>query len=367
MPKDTARGAGAAPRAATPAPPTTSPVTTPVPQASPDGEVEMMRLVAELYYLREQSQSTIADLTGFSISKVSRLLSQAREAGVVRITVQPAPDQLAEQAAAMAAALGISDAHVTPGRGDDPARATRLCAVAAAPWLAALVPEAGVLGLAGGYTISALVDALPHRRCAHLTIVPLVGGWDPETPHLDINELARRAAAQLECRYQLLHAPGRLDSIEVKQALMADSAIRITTDYWDRLSLALIGISGGPLADPGYTTVMERLERADRRRLASRGVVGDMVGHLFDASGRIVDDPASERTIAAPVSALRRAARVIAIAAGRHKVEGIIGACRTGLIHTLVTDQPTAEAITRRAGDASRRPARRAHRVDARR
>jgi len=185
---------------------------------------EMIRLVAELYYVRDQSQSTIADLTGFSVSKVSRLLSQARETGLVRITVEPAADQLERLATEMAQALAISDAHVTPGRSDDPVRATRLCAVAGAPWVGAQIPEAGVLGLAGGYTIAALVDALPPGRCAHLTIVPLVGGWDPATRHLDINELARRTAERLGSRYQLLHAPGQLDSVEVKEALLADSA-----------------------------------------------------------------------------------------------------------------------------------------------
>jgi DNA-binding transcriptional regulator LsrR (DeoR family) len=310
----------------------------------------MMRLVAELYYLRDRSQSSIADLTGFSISKVSRLLSQARDAGVVRITVQAAADQLASLGERLASALAISDAHVTPGRSDEPVRATRLCAVAAAPWIADAVPEAGVLGLAGGYTIAALVEAFPPRRYSHLTIVPLVGGWDPATPHLDINELSRRTAERFQCHYFLLHAPGRLDSPEVKEALMNDSGIRVTTDYWDRLSLAIIGISGGPLTAPGYTTVMERLTGDERTRLSREGVVGDMVGHLFDADGRIVGDPTADRTIAAPVASLKRASRVIAIAAGPHKVTGIIGACRTGLIHTLVTDQPTAEEMLRRLG-----------------
>jgi DNA-binding transcriptional regulator LsrR (DeoR family) len=326
----------------------------PAPTPGTGGDVEMMRLVAELYYLRDQSQSTIAELTGFSISKVSRLLSQARDAGIVRITVQDAPDQLASLAEEVASALRLTDAYVTPGRSDDPSRATRLCAVAAAPWVAEALSEAGVLGLAGGYTIGALVEALPHRRLSHLTIVPLVGGWDPATPHLDINELTRRAADRLDAKFQLLHAPGRLDSREVKEALMNDSAIRITTDYWDRLSLAIIGISGGPLTEPGYTTVMERLTSEERKRLADEGVVGDMVGHLFDRDGRFVDDPTTERTIAAPIPSLRKAARVIAIAAGPHKVDGIIGACRTRLIDTLVTDQPTSEEILRRLGGRDR-------------
>lgn len=312
---------------------------------------EMLRLVAELYYVRDQSQSTIAELTGFSISKVSRLLSQAREAGIVHITVQASADQLEEQARRLAQALGISEAHVTPGRSDDPLRATRLCAVAAAPWVAAAIPESGVLGLAGGYTVAAMVDAFPPRRCPHLTIVPLVGGWDPGTPYLDINELSRRAAERFSCAYQLLHAPGRLDSVEVRDALLNDSAIRVTTDYWDRLSLAIIGISGGPHTVPGYTTVMDRLSDEERDRIEAHGVVGDFVGHLFGIDGQILDDdPTAERTIAAPLAALRRTPHVIAIAAGRHKVDGVIGASRSGLIHTLVTDQPTAEGILRKLG-----------------
>jgi DNA-directed RNA polymerase specialized sigma24 family protein len=51
---------------------------------------EMMRLVAQLYYVRELGQPEIAALTGFSISKVSRLLASARASGVVRISVEGA-------------------------------------------------------------------------------------------------------------------------------------------------------------------------------------------------------------------------------------------------------------------------------------
>lgn len=307
---------------------------------------EMMRLVAELYYLRERSQSAIADLTGFSVSKVSRLLAQARDLGVVRISVQPAPDLLTRLAEQLASALGIEDAYVTPGRGDDPAAASRLCAVAAGPWVAEAIPEAGVLGFAGGYTASALVDALPSGTPrAHLTVVPLVGGWDPTTPHLDINELSRRAAERLGCRYVLLHAPARLDSPEVKEALLRETTIRATTDFWSRISVGLIGVGGGPRDHPGYTTVMDRLPDAERRRIARLNVVGDVVGYLVTLDGAIVDHPLTDHTIAAPINDLRRAARLIAVAAGPHKVAGIIGATRSGLVHTLVTDEPTAIAI----------------------
>ena len=46
---------------------------------------EILRLVAELYYERDLRQPEIAELTGFSVSKISRILALARELGVVRI------------------------------------------------------------------------------------------------------------------------------------------------------------------------------------------------------------------------------------------------------------------------------------------
>ncbi len=330
---------------------------TAAPRSTPatSGDEQMMRLVAELYYLRDQSQSAIAALTGYSISKVSRLLAQAREVGIVRINVQAAPEQLSGLAQRLAAALGVDDAHVTPGRSDAPSVASRLCAVAAAPWVAGTIPDAGVLGIAGGFTVSALVDAFPAAQRSHLTVVPLVGGFDPGAPHLDINEVTRRAAERLGARHLVLHAPARVDSPAVRDALMRESSIVATTEYWSRLSLAIIGISGGPLADPGYWTVMDRLTPEERTRLVNHLVVGDIVGHLFTEDGAVVEDPSTDQTIAAPVDLLHQAARVIAVAAGPHKVAGIIGASRTGLLDSLVTDEPTALSILERLEAGPRR------------
>src|SRR5581483_1256099 len=125
---------------------------------------------------------------------------------------------------------------------------------------------------------------------------------------------------------RFLHAPGMLDSEETKLALLRDSGIAATIRYWERLSLAIVGTSGGPLARPGYGTVMDRLDDAGRRRLAEKAVVGDLGGHLFRADGSFVDDEWSRRTIAIPIELLRRTPRVVLVAAGSNKVEAIAGA-----------------------------------------
>ena len=326
------------------------------------GDTDMMRLVAELYYLRDHSQPEIADVTGFSVSKVSRLLAQAREQGIVRITVEPAPAELTPLGRELSAHLDV-DVRLTPGRTVAPTIAARLCGLAAASYVASILPVSGAVGLAGGYTVSALVQAIPVMHRPGLTLLPLIGGWDASNPHLDTNQLTRRLADRLGARTRLLHAPGHLDSEATKEALLADSTVTSTTDYWKRLDLAILGISGGPTARPGYGTIMDRLDEGGRERLAGMGVVGDVAGYLVRFDGSLVEDDWTRRTISIPLEALRRTPRVVAIAAGSNKVEGIIGCARSGLIHTLVTDGPTAEAalrlLSRSPAAASRRQRRR--------
>ena len=123
----------------------------------------MLRLVAELYYQRGHGQIEIAELTGFSVSKVSRLLAQARDTGIVRITVEPRTvDELTPDRGRARRPSRRRASTSRPGGRPTPTIAARLCGIAAAPFVASLLPTTGVVGVAGGYTVSALV-ARPCR------------------------------------------------------------------------------------------------------------------------------------------------------------------------------------------------------------
>lgn len=309
---------------------------------------EMIRLVAELYYVRGLNQPEIATLTHFSVSKVSRLLALGRDSGIVRITIEPPSGEADPVAAPLTTTLGV-EIHVTPGRESSPAVAARLCGVAAVEFVMDRLPETGVVGLGGGYTVEALVAALPRLERPGITVVPLVGGWDARNQHLDVNEAARRMADRLGATAFTLHAPGMLDSEATRDALLRESAIAATTTFWEQVDWALIGVSGGPHARPGYNTVMDRLDEGGRERLAAKGVVGDISGHLFAVDGSFVDDEWTHRTLSIPLDRLRRARDIILVAAGSNKVAAIVGAARTGVVTAIVTDRPTAEAALRLA------------------
>ena len=328
------------------------------PRSGPAVDREILRLVAELYYERDLRQPEIADLTGFSVSKISRILAVARDLGVVRISVEPVAEEQPAIAAVLRDRFGV-EVTITPGRETDPTAAARLCGLAAAEPIARLLPAAGSVGLAGGFTMDAMASALPRLELPGLTVVPVVGGWDSTNRYLDVNELARRVADRLGAQVHYLHAPGMLDSEETKDALLADSGVAATTRHWESLSVALLGVSGGPTIYPGYGTVMDRLDDQSRRRLLDLGVVGDVSGHLFREDGTFVEDEWSRRTIAISLEAIRRIPDVVAVAAGSNKHRSLLGGLRTGLFKRLITDRLTAEGMLRVAdGEPRRRLAR---------
>jgi len=312
-------------------------------KSGPLSDREVMRLVAELYYDRDLRQPEVAAMTGFSVSKVSRLLSAAREQGIVHITVEPAPEERPAVALELGARFGVQ-VEVTPGGQRDAAAAARLCGLGAVDHLLPRLPERGALGVAAGYTMDALASGMPRLRRPGLTVVPIVGGWDTENRYLDGNQLAGRLAERIGGQSRTLLAPAVVETEAMREALLRDSTVAATAKLWRHLDLALVGIGGSPTAHPGYRTVIDRLGEETRLDLRGAGVVGDLAGHFFRADGTFLETW-SKRMLAISIEELRATPLVMAIAAGASKAAPIMAALRSGVIKVLVTDLSTAHAV----------------------
>ena len=92
---------------------------------------ELLRWVADLYYLQQQGQADIAALIGVSVSKVSRLLAEARRQGVVTIQVADSRVGDSDFERLLARQLGLQAVYVAPARVADTSTASRIAAVAA--------------------------------------------------------------------------------------------------------------------------------------------------------------------------------------------------------------------------------------------
>ena len=165
--------------------------------------------------------------------------------------------------------------------------------------------------------------------------MPLCGGYWTSGPS---REPFRRVADALGGFPQGLLAPGLVDDPATRASLLAHAGVQRIVELWGRLDLALFGI-GGPVwsaATIGADAV---------RELEAASAIGEMLIAPFDIQGRFVGEGLRDRTIALDARELGRIPTTIGVAGSAAKVAPILGALRTGVVNSLVTDVATARAV----------------------
>lgn len=291
-------------------------------------------MVAKLHYENDMSQIDIARKLGVSTATISRLLTRARAMGIVRIEVLDltAPDEIKLQ---LVKALGLKRAAVvdTPSTGVLAALASGLGGMLKD----AEFPKDAVIGIGWGRAVREVIQAglprLPDTRSVALT-----GGLQQSAAHFQINEFVRQAAEQLGGTAHFLHAP-YLSSVELRNVFMSDPSVKQTTDLWDEMECTIVGVGLPHAINPPEASAATIMEKE------IGGAVGDVLRHYFDRNGDILPWDGEGRMIAATVQQLRKVPLSIGVAATVEKAPGIIGAVRSGMINSLVTDTSTALAI----------------------
>jgi DNA-binding transcriptional regulator LsrR (DeoR family) len=288
--------------------------------------------VSHLYFKRRLTKQQIAARLGISRFKVARLLDDALERGLVRIEIAEEIPLSGERGRELESEFGLELALVArAGAGLDPVEAA---ARVAASWLPQLLGPKDILGVAWGSTIQRTVQAIPAAPSVPVVqICGAIAGVDAgEGPA----EVAWQLAERLGGRYHPLPAPAVLASRAARDEMLANHAVAPTAELFDRVTLALVGI--GSLEGEGSSALLS--SGAVAHEDVPDGAVGDLLVHVFDAEGRLLETPLTDRAIQLSSEQLR-AARVLAVAAGPGKARAIRGALRTGLVDVLVTEETT--------------------------
>lgn len=291
---------------------------------------------SRLYYELGETQNAIADRLGITRPQVSRLLKRARAEGIVEIRIIDTTSADSPAADALRRSYGLDAVHLAPSVAGPEDLARRMVGRLAAQVLRAKIRDGAIVGIGDGATIGAVAGALEDAATpVAATVVPLAGGYWAPGPE---REPFRRIADALGAQAHGLMAPGLVDDAATKRALESHRGVQAVLDLWQRLDVALVGIGGKSwgAASVGDEVAAE-LERA--------GAVGEMLIAPFDIDGAFVCAALRERVLAFDARGLGRVPVAIGVGAGESKVRPILGALRTGVIRTLITDVATAEAI----------------------
>ncbi|MFS8493613.1 MAG: sugar-binding transcriptional regulator [Limnochorda sp.] len=305
---------------------------------------------ARLYYVEHLTQAEVAARLGLSRSRVSRLLQEAWEAGLISVSLTyPEAPSTRDAARALKARFGLADARVTSV--DDPADAAALrrrIGQAAAAALPELLERGQVVGISWGRTLYEMVQAVEPTAgdgpaSLGVTVVPLLGAVGEADPRYQASFLAYHLARALGGMALPFHAPAYADSPDGAATFLRQAAISRAAQLWGALDVALVGV--GPSVYHSPVIQAGELAGPTLLELIRQKAAGELCTHFFDEQGELCQHSAHDRFVGIPWAQLRRVPRVIGVAGGPEKIPALRIALERGYLTGLITDLKTAEAL----------------------
>ena len=298
------------------------------------------------YHTRGLRQGAIDERLRISQSRVSRLLDQAVDLGIVRtVVVLPQVEQsILEQE--LQSAYNLTRVHVhNLGEIRDEAQLVLELGELLALHLQNTTLDAKVIGFTSwsralGETVHHLQ---PLRQSQAKFVIEMVGDLGPPTLQHRATENTQQLATLAGAAPMFLRTPGVSPNQKIKKTLLDhDSHARATLAKLDELDFAMTGIGAVGIVPPlragdnFFTT--QQIARAKKL-----GAVGELNLRYIAEDGEPLNIDIEDLVIGATLDQLRRADHRLGVAGGPSKYRAIRAALVGGWLNMLVTDSTTAQ------------------------
>jgi DNA-binding transcriptional regulator LsrR (DeoR family) len=308
-----------------------------------DAEESLSIRAAWLHYAGGLTQAAVAKRLGIPSVKAHRLIAKAVAKGAVKVTIDGEIVECVALENRLCSRFDLDYCEVAPDLGEEglPLRALSL---AGAGFLRREIErgEDSVIGLGHGRTLAATIRQLPRFDASKVRFVSLLGGLTRNyaaNPHDVIHRVAQKTGAQA----YVMPVPFFANSVEDREVLLAQRGVREVFELSARATLKFVGIGTVDVGAQLVATGM--IEPREIAEITAVGGVGEMLGHFFDAQGRVLETTLTARTLAVDLGSGQPEGRIVAIAGGAEKVDAICAVLLSGRLKGLITDEVTARAL----------------------
>jgi DNA-binding transcriptional regulator LsrR (DeoR family) len=312
----------------------------------PEERIELLAQVASLYFEQGLNQADIAEQLGVSRASISRLISEAREQGIVEIRINYPLARDAELEQALSERFPLQMVYVLNTKTLVADHVLSRLGRLASLHLQSRINGGSTVAVSWGTAVFETVQAMRRRQLQDLKVVQVIGATASSNPLIDGPDLARQLAERLGGQYFYLHAPLVVENSYVRDTLLSDPRVQQTLELARQAQLAIVGIGStqpevSPFIRAGF------LSEQEQRDIAKSGAVGDFCGYHIDAVGALADVPINTRVVGITLDDLRGIPQVVGVAGGVVKAPTILGVLRGRLVHVLVTDDQAAREVLR--------------------
>ena len=326
---------------------------------------EQVARAAWLYYVGGYRQEQTAALMGVSRAKVHKILADARDSGIVKISIQHRFTKIVQVEESLRRKFGLNYCRITPPLASESNKkikrpltqaqlteqgviARRGIGIVAAELLSNKLQadERSVIGLGWGRTVAQIPAHLVGLSKPKAKFVSVMGSLT-RTSATNPLEVASLFAQVTGGEGHFLPVPFLANTTADRQVLMSQSIFQETLALAQKATFYLL--SFGQCDEQSLLFKQRHLSSVELRSLKRAGAVCDFMGKFFDADGQIISNDVNERTLAVDLKHLHNR-EVVLLSGGQEKLPGVRGMLKTGLVNGLIIDGDTAFKLNQEEG-----------------
>ncbi len=297
--------------------------------------------IAWLYYVEGMTQDEIVNQTGWSKSKVLRILSASRQDGTVQIRVTTNLSTCIELERRLEERWGFTRAIVIP-EPQDQFQTQSILGAALGAYISENVSSHMAIGLGWGKTLTSALPFIVSPKIEGIRVLSMLGGLT-HVSSVNPSEFAWRVADKLSAECYLLTAPVFAPDPETKAALIAHSGIKEIFMQARSLDMAIVSV--GALTPPSAFVEYGLLSKAEMVSLDAAGAVGDVLCHFVDEEGNIIAHPVNDRVVAVNPQHISTARNLVLASGGSHKFKIVRAAIKLLRPKVLIVNEKVAELL----------------------
>ena len=304
---------------------------------------ELMVRAAWLYHVESLTQQQIAERMNITRRRVNEILSEALEAGVVRISFDSVLAESVELEAKLRKRFGLQDAVVVPTPAD-PALLHSVLGRGAAGFLGRLIQtqKPASIGVGWGSTLRETIQHIPSLNEPQIKVRSMMGGLT-QSSEINTFEIVRGFAQVLNAQCRYFVAPIYAESPESRDAIISQAVFQRTFKQICEVDVAYLSV--GDVSQQSLQVRYGLPEGMTEQILRKAGAVGDLMGRYLDATGREIDHPLNRQVLAPEMDDFRKIGCRIVASGGAHKRKILQAVAQNGLVNVMITDADSAKAM----------------------
>lgn len=304
-------------------------------------KIKRLTNVARMYYEQDMSQSEVAKVIGVSRPMVSKLLSEAKNLGIVTIKINQVKSVHQILQEKLIEIFNLNDATILDTENIDIEDIDQK--ISGLAYEKCTKKDYVKLGVGCGSTLGLMCEHIDGIKDGFEPIngevFPLIGGLKASFRSYHTNELVRSLGETTGLKSSYMYLPALVDTSEEKNMFKKTDLYSDIEKQWQTMNTAFVNISNL------YSTPDLATSIRFGKRLSQQKAVGRFLAYYYDIKGNFID-PEYDNVMQIDIEYLKEAKDVVALCPEKVDPRSVIGALRSGIFTNIVISDSLANKIT---------------------